>query len=49
VIAVAAFGAIVGDNAGYWLGRRYGYAHLLRYGERIGMFEPASNSGNTCS
>jgi hypothetical protein len=26
VIAVAAFGAIVGDNAGYWLGLRYGYA-----------------------
>jgi membrane protein DedA with SNARE-associated domain len=24
VIAVAAFGAIVGDNAGYWLGLRYG-------------------------
>ena len=39
VIAVAAFGAIVGDNAGYWLGFRYGYALLLRYGERIGMFE----------
>ena len=39
VIAVAASGAIVGDNAGYWLGRRYGYALLLRYGERIGMFE----------
>ncbi len=39
VIAVAAFGAIVGDNAGYWLGLRYGYALLLRYGERIGMFE----------
>ena len=39
VIAVAAFGAIVGDNAGYWLGLRYGYAILLRYGERIGMFE----------
>ena len=31
--------AIVGDNAGYWLGLRYGYALLLRYGERIGMFE----------
>jgi len=29
VIAVAAFGAIVGDNAGYWLGLRYGYALLL--------------------
>src|SRR5262249_54377947 len=39
VIAVAALGAIVGDNAGYWLGLRYGYALLLRYGERIGMFE----------
>jgi len=39
VIAVAAFGAIVGDNAGYWLGLRYGYAILLRYGARIGMFE----------
>jgi len=39
VIAVAAFGAIVGDNIGYGLGSRYGYALLLRYGERIGMFE----------
>jgi membrane protein DedA with SNARE-associated domain len=39
VIAVAAFGAIIGDNIGYWLGSRYGYALLLRYGERIGMFE----------
>src|SRR2546429_9558291 len=39
VIAVTAFGAIVRDNADYWLGLRYGYALLLRYGERIGMFE----------
>ena len=39
VIAVAAFGAILGDNAGYWLGLRYGYALLLQYGSRIGMFE----------
>src|SRR3989440_848955 len=39
VIAVAAFGAISGDNIGYWLGSRYGYALLLRYGKRIGMFE----------
>src|SRR5437764_12075268 len=39
VIAVAASGAIIGDNIGYWLGSRYGYALLLRYGERIGMFE----------
>src|SRR2546430_12220634 len=40
VIAVAAFGAIIGDNIGYWLGSRYGCALLLRYGERIGIIEP---------
>src|SRR5262249_36834003 len=39
LIAVAAMGAIVGDNLGYWLGLRYGYALLLRYGDRIGIFE----------
>ena len=39
VIAVAVFGAIMGDNIGYWLGSRYGYALLLRYGERIGLLE----------
>jgi membrane protein DedA with SNARE-associated domain len=39
LIVVAAFGAIVGDNIGYWLGARYGYALLLRYGARIGMFQ----------
>jgi membrane protein DedA with SNARE-associated domain len=39
VIAIAAFGAIIGDNIGYWLGSRFGYALLLRYGARIGMFE----------
>jgi membrane protein DedA with SNARE-associated domain len=45
VIAVAAFGAIIGDNIGYWFGSRYGYALLLRYGERIGMFEPRIKLG----
>jgi membrane protein DedA with SNARE-associated domain len=45
VIAVVAFGAIIGDNIGYWLGSRYGYALLLRYGERIGMFEPRIKLG----
>jgi hypothetical protein len=38
VVAVAGFGATMGDNIGYWLGSKYGYA-LLRHGERIGMFE----------
>src|SRR2546429_4048484 len=45
LVAVAAFGAIIGDNIGYWLGSRYGYALLLRYGERIGMFEPRIKLG----
>src|SRR5262249_51718117 len=39
LIVTAAFGAIVADNLGYLLGARYGYALLLRYGDRIGMFE----------
>jgi membrane protein DedA with SNARE-associated domain len=27
----AAIGAIAGDNAGFWIGREYGYALLVRY------------------
>src|SRR3954470_15384849 len=32
VIAVAAAGAILGDNAGYWIGRKGGLALVSRYG-----------------
>src|SRR5215469_14918902 len=39
IIAVAAFGAIIGDNIGYWLGSRYGYALLPPYGDRILFLE----------
>jgi membrane protein DedA with SNARE-associated domain len=41
VIAVAAVGAIIGDNIGYWLGREggrrllYRYAFLRRFAERV--------------
>jgi membrane protein DedA with SNARE-associated domain len=41
VIAVAAAGAIIGDNIGYWLGREggrrllYRYALLARFSERV--------------
>ena len=35
VIAVAAFGAILGDNAGYAVGHRVGRAALERYGRYI--------------
>lgn len=37
--ALIIVGAIVGDNAGYELGRRLGRPGLLRYGGRIGMTE----------
>jgi membrane protein DedA with SNARE-associated domain len=37
VIAVAAIGSIMGDNLGYWIGHRYAYSLLLRYGRYIGM------------
>jgi len=37
VITAAAVGSIIGDNVGYWLGKKYGYALLRRYGRHIGM------------
>src|SRR5215471_3626235 len=39
LIAAAALGAIVGDNLGYLIGRRFGYELLLRHGRRIGVDE----------
>ena len=37
VAMAAAAGAIMGDNIGYWLGLRYGYPLLRRYGHHIGL------------
>ena len=37
VIAAATVGSIIGDNLGYWIGKRYAYALLVRYGRHIGM------------
>lgn len=37
VIAAAAFGAIVGDNFGYWVGRTWGDRLLRRFGPKIGL------------
>ena len=39
VIAAAAAGAIIGDNAGYWLGRKGGIALVRRYGQKVGLNE----------
>src|ERR1700674_1317588 len=39
VIVVAAGGAIIGDNAGYWIGREAGYRLLRRYGPYVGLNE----------
>ena len=43
VVAVAAFGAILGDNAGYWLGLSCDTVSAL------GCLKPVSKSVNTCT
>jgi membrane protein DedA with SNARE-associated domain len=37
IAAAAATGAIIGDNGGYWIGSRFGYPLLRRFGSRFGM------------
>jgi membrane protein DedA with SNARE-associated domain len=37
VIAWATIGAILGDNAGYLIGKRFGYPLLLRHGSLLGI------------
>ncbi len=45
VIGAAALGSILGDNLGYWIGKRYAYALLVRYGRHIGMSAPRIKLG----
>ncbi|MDB5642808.1 MAG: associated Golgi protein [Hyphomicrobiales bacterium] len=45
VIAAAVLGAVVGDNIGYLVGRRYGMPLLLRHGPRIGIDAPRIKLG----
>src|SRR5262245_11271029 len=47
VIAVAATGAIVGDNIGYWLGREFGYRLLIRYGRYLGLSDARIKLGSS--
>jgi membrane protein DedA with SNARE-associated domain len=37
IVAAASAGAIIGDNCGYWIGNRFGYPLLRRFGSRFGM------------
>jgi len=37
VIVAAAGGAIFGDNAGYWIGRKGGLALVRRFGKHVGL------------
>jgi len=39
VIAVAFAGAVVGDSAGYWIGRTLGFRLLARYGRHVRITE----------
>jgi membrane protein YqaA with SNARE-associated domain len=39
VIGAAAAGAIIGDNCGYWIGRKFGFPLLYRYGRYIHLDE----------
>lgn len=39
IIIAAAAGAVLGDNLGFWIGRRWGAKFLLRYGKYIHLPE----------
>ena len=39
LLAVAAAAAIIGDNIGYWVGRRFGLAFLRRHGKYMHLTE----------
>jgi membrane protein DedA with SNARE-associated domain len=39
VMGIAATGAIIGDNCGYWIGRRLGRRLLIRYGKYVFLTE----------
>ena len=45
LVGVAAAGAIVGDNVGFWIGREAGFPLLVRYGSYLRVTEPKIKLG----
>jgi membrane protein DedA with SNARE-associated domain len=45
LVASAAIGAIIGDNIGYVIGRRWGFGLIERYGGKIGLTKPRVKLG----
>lgn len=45
VVLAAAVAAILGDNIGYWVGRRWGQAVVTRYGPKVGLDERKQTLG----
>jgi membrane protein DedA with SNARE-associated domain len=45
VIGAAAIAAILGDNLGFWFGRRYGFDFLHRYGPYVQLTAPRLKIG----
>jgi membrane protein DedA with SNARE-associated domain len=39
VLAAAVAGAVLGDNAGYWIGREFGFRLLMSHGAKVGIRE----------
>ena len=45
LIGVAVLAAVVGETAGFWIGRKFGYHLLDRFGARIGLTRPRIKAG----
>jgi membrane protein DedA with SNARE-associated domain len=45
IILAAAAGAAIGDSMGYWIGRKFGFPILLRFGPYVGLDEPRLKLG----
>lgn len=45
LIAATAAGAIAGDNVGFWIGREYGRAFVVRYGHLVRLNEKRMHLG----